>query len=61
MIMTNRMTMAKIPVIVTSVTTIIWLKRTIIVIIMYKRTLLDKTITRIVTKIKMIVILLKRS
>ena len=61
MIMTKRMTMAKIPVIVTSVTTIIWLKRTIIVIIMYKRTLLDKTITRIVTKIKMIVILLKRS
>ena len=61
MIMTKRMTMAKIPVIVTSVTTIIWLKRTIIVIIMYKRTLLDKTITRIVTKIKAIVILLKRS
>ena len=54
-------TMTKISVIVTIVTTIIWLKRTITVIILCKRTLLDETITMIVTKIKTFVILLKRS
>ena len=54
-------TMTKISVIVTIVTTIIWLKRTITVIILWKRTLLDETITMIVTKIKTFVILLKRS
>ena len=55
------MTMTKILVIVTIVTAIIWLKRTITVIILCKRTLLDETITMIVTKIKTFVILLKRS
>ena len=54
-------TMTKISVIVTIVTTIIWLKRTITGIILCKRTLLDETITMIVTKIKTFVILLKRS
>ena len=59
--MTMITTMTKISVIVTIVTTIIWLKRTITVIILCKRTLLDETITMIVTKIKTFVILLKRS
>ena len=45
----------------TIVTTIIWLMRTITVIIMCKRILLDEIITMIGTKIKTIVILLKRS